>query len=85
MITEKLKLTKQILEDHPDARGDGNGNFLNIVAYKLYGSRSINFNQFNTESWTRARRKVMEQNPQLDNRTHRTAKAEETVKREVAA
>jgi len=86
MITEKLQLTRQILEDHPETRGDGYGNFLNVVTTKLFGHKTtIDFNRFSVESWTRAKRKVLEQNPHLDNRTYRTAVAEETVKREVAA
>lgn len=84
MITEKLKLTKQILEDDPEARCDGYGIFLNKVTSILFKNETIDFNKFSVESWTRARRKVMELNPHLDNRTKRTSMAEDTVRREVA-
>lgn len=84
MILEKLKLTKQILENYPITRGDGNGDFLNQVAFTLFGLGHIDFNTFSVESWTRARRKVMELNPHLDSRSRLTFKAEATVRSEVA-
>ena len=68
MIKEKLEITKQILEDFPETRGDGNGNF----------------NTFNTESYSRARRKVLELHPELDERTKHTNSAEAQVRKEVA-
>ena len=84
MITEKLALTKQILEDYPETRKDGSGPFLNKVYTTLYKDTPINFNTFNTESYTRARRKILELHPELDNRTKHTNNAECQVKREVA-
>lgn len=84
MIKEKLNLTKQILEDFPETRKDGNGNFLNQIYITLYKNEPINFNTFNAESYARARRKVLELHPELDERTKHTNNAECQVKREVA-
>jgi len=84
MVVEKLKLTKQILEHYPITRGDGHGDFLNQVAFTLFGFGHIDFNTFSVESWTRARRKVMELYPHLDNRTGKTETAVDQVRREVA-
>jgi len=84
MIKEKLSLTKQILEEYPQTRYDGNGEFLNIVLDKIYQGE-VDFKVFNTESWTRARRKVLELNPQLDYRTKITRQLEDTVRSEMVA
>jgi len=85
MINEKLELAQSILTDYPETRGDGNGNFLNKVYSKLHLQKPINFNEFNTESWTRARRKVLELHPELDERTKYTNQAESCAKKEMAA
>lgn len=84
MIEEKQELTKQILEDYPETRCDGNGEFLNKVYEKLYQDQPVNFNTFNAESYSRARRKVLELHPELDERTKHTNNAEMQVRREVA-
>ena len=84
MIKEKLALTKQILEEYPNTRGDGNGEFLNIVLEKVYEGK-VDFMIFNTESWTRARRKVLAENPHLDYRTKFTNHLESTVRSEMVA
>ena len=84
MTKEKLSLTKQILEEYPQTRYDGNGEFLNIVLDKIYQGE-VDFKVFNTESWTRARRKVLELNPQLDYRTKITRQLEDTVRSEMVA
>lgn len=84
MVEEKLQFTMQILEDYPETRCDGYGNFLNKVTSIIFKDKKIDFTKFSVESWTRARRKVMELYPHLDNRTKRTSMAEETVRREVA-
>lgn len=78
-----MDFVKKILENNPAARTDGNGSFLNIVADQLFGDSVIDFNKFNVESYTRARRKVMELYPHLDGRTNNTKEAEETVKEEM--
>lgn len=84
MILEKLKVTKEILEKSIISCKDGGvGHFLNIVADKVYNNK-IDFTEFKTESWERARRLVLQKNPELDLRTCRTKDAEEQVKREVA-
>jgi len=83
MVKEKLKLVKQILEYNVEARGDGYGIFLNIIADTVYSGR-IDFRRFNVESWTRARRKVMEKYPHLDNRTNITDEAEAMVRGEMS-
>lgn len=84
MIKEKLALTEQILTDHPETRGDGNGVFLNKVVEILYKDKVIDFTEFNTETWTRSRRKVLELNPHLDNRTSKTAECEFIVRGEMS-
>lgn len=84
MITEKLEFVKSILEKYEETRGDGNGEFLDKVRETLFGLSNFSFKEFNTESYTRARRKVLETNPHLDNRTKHTNNAEATVRREVA-
>jgi len=83
MVKDKLGFVKKVLEDHPATRSDGNATFLNVVAFKLFGNKLIDFNNFNVESYTRARRRVMEQNPHLDDRTIKTSQAEETVRKEM--
>ena len=85
MITEKLSITKQILEDFPLTRGDGHGEFLNIASGLMFKDKAVDFTVFNAESWTRARRKVLADNPHLDNRTSRTKDAEQTVRAEMVA
>lgn len=84
MIKEKLAFSKKILEEYPQTRGDrGNGKFLNIVYKTLHGNETPNFTYFNTESWTRARRKVLQMHPELDNRGIETFEAHRTVAEEV--
>ena len=83
MITDKLELTREILEEFPDTRGDGAGMFLNRVYVSLHGDKIIDFEIFNTESWVRSRRKILEQCPFLDNRTSLTNKLEMQMKSEV--
>jgi hypothetical protein len=85
MITEKIKLTKEILEDTPLACGDGGtGHFLNEVVLRVYKGKRVDFRVFNMESWSRARRKVLQDNPQLDTRTQRTKDIQNQYKKEVA-
>lgn len=85
MIIEKIKTAKQILENYPQTRRDkGSAEFLNKVHYKLFGDKPVDFRYFNTESWTRARRKALEKYPELDERDRITDNAVATVKREVA-
>ncbi len=76
MIKEKLNQTKKILETYPETRGDGNGIFLNKVRDLIFKDKVIDFTVFKTETWSRARRKVLELNPHLDNRTSKTAECE---------
>lgn len=84
MITEKMKISKMILEQFKDTRGEKcTGNFLNRVAELVYDG-NVDFNEFNTESYVRARRKVLELNPHLDERTSVTKEIESLVKKEVA-
>ena len=84
MIKEKISVTLQILENNPQTRGDrGTGEFLNIVAKEIYKNK-LDFRLFNTESWTRARRKVLEVHPELDNRTYKTFIAQRVAESEVA-
>lgn len=85
MITEKKALTKKILEKYPDTATDGGtGNFLNAVVLELYGNNhNIDFNIFTPNTWSRARRKVLNENPHLDKRTEKTKEVEEIVKSEI--
>lgn len=78
-----LDKTKALLQEHPEARGDGAGIFLNLIYNELYGDAKPDFREFNTETWTRSRRKVLEQFPNLDNRTVITKECEEQIKSEV--
>lgn len=83
MIKEKYTIAKRIIEESVSVRGDnGTGNFLNIVAKEVYNGK-IDFNEFSPESWTRARRKVLENNKHLDYRTNKTKEVEELVKEEL--
>lgn len=83
MIKDKYAITKRILEDYTSTRGDGKtGEFLNIVAREVYKG-NIDFNEFNVESWTRSRRKVLENNKHLDWRTSRTKDCEWLVQKEL--
>ncbi len=84
MIKEKLSLTKTILQENPETRNDGHGKFLNKVVEVLYNGEKVDFESFTPESWTRARRKIMELFPELDNRTSRTKDCEDQVKKEMA-
>lgn len=83
MIADKITLTHQILLDHPETRGDGNGKFLNKLVECLFDGQPIDFERFNVSSYTRARRKVLELHSELDNRTIRTSRAVNTVISEV--
>tara|TARA_R110000823_G_C15932894_1_gene499676 strand:+ start:62 stop:316 length:255 start_codon:yes stop_codon:yes gene_type:complete len=83
MIKEKLEFTKQILTDYPETRGDGNGIFLNKVAEQLCPDGIIDFTVFNMESYTRARRKVLELNSDLDNRTSKSDECENIIRGEM--
>ena len=83
MINDKLDLTYKILHNFPETRGDGHGKFLNKVRDILFKHDDIDFEKFNVESWTRARRKVLELHRELDNRTIRTSRAVNTVISEV--
>lgn len=83
MITEKLQITKEILEKNHKACGDnGVGHFLNEVAERLYPNK-IDFTEFKTETWERSRRRVLELYHYLDKRTDRTTIAERQVKMEL--
>ncbi len=79
MIKEKLPFVKKILAEHPRTRGDGYGTFLNTIVKELYGDKQVDFNVFNAGSYMRARRKVLEMNPELDERTVGTKIAEDTL------
>jgi hypothetical protein len=83
MINEKLSITLKILTNYPLTRGDGHGHFLNKVYETIHKNEPVDFTKFNAESWTRAKRKVLEQNPSLDMRTHITKECEDIVKSEV--
>lgn len=84
MITDKLKITEEILKENTAACGDkGSGIFLNDVSQKLY-PLGVDFTIFNPECWTRCRRHVLERNPELDKRTVKTKEMEDIVKSEVA-
>lgn len=78
-----LDKTKALLLAHPEARGDGAGIFLNLMHQELFGDVKTDFTKFNTETWSRSRRKVLEQFPYLDNRTVITKECEEQIKSEV--
>jgi len=81
MITEKLNIALRILKVNPATRGDGNGEFLNAV------SKEVNFDgdfkNFAVESWTRAKRKMLEKHPELDMRTYKTRNAQYQVASEM--
>lgn len=82
MIRDKMLITHKILEKNSSFCGDnGSGDFLNHIAKYIYYGK-IDFNKFSPESWTRARRKVLELNPILDKRTRVTKEQEEQIKKE---
>ena len=83
MIKELIPFVEKILTDHPETRGDGYGLFLNKVTDILFSDGRVDFTQFSVESYTRARRKVFETNPELDDRTSKTTTAENVVKNEM--
>ena len=84
MINAKKETTKKILEKYPDTRGDKQtGNFLNSVVLEVYGNNVIDFNLFNSESWVRARRKILTEFPELDERTVVTDECENMVRNEM--
>jgi len=86
MIKEYKQVTLEILETYPQTRGDnGASEFLNIASRMMFKDKQIDFNIFKVESWTRCRRKMLEQNPQLDERTSKTTLAEQTVRAEMVA
>jgi len=82
MIKTKLALTKKLLIKNKMSCMDfGTGSFLNDVVKELYydkGELILDFNEFKTESWERARRVVLEKNPDMDLRT-KTIEAELAV------
>lgn len=84
MIKEIMPFVKQILEEHPETRSDGYGLFLNKVTEKLFPKTPVDFTEFSVESYTRAKRKVLELNPSLDNRTQKTIDAEAAVRNEMS-
>ena len=75
-IGKNMITVKKILEDFPNARGDGYGNFLNLVSRIVYGGE-VDFHVFKVETWTRARRKVMELFPHLDDRKSAASEADD--------
>lgn len=83
MILEKKSITLKILREQPITRCDGNGHFLNAVKKELGLLGNIDFNSFDVESWTRCRRKVLEDHTELDMRTRKTRKAQIQVMNEM--
>lgn len=83
MIKNKIEFVKRVLQDFPETAGDGNGIFLNKVVELIYGSNRVDFTHFNTEAYTRCRRKVLEKYVGLDKRTHITTQYEKMVMDEV--
>ena len=82
MSTEKITLTRRILQGKPNAR-TSSAEFLNEVYAYLYGNEKPNFKEFNTESWTRAWRKALESDPTLDEREDKNAAKVKQVKKEL--
>ncbi len=82
MIKEKLSITLDILEKYPETRGDGAGKFLNKVKEIIYNNE-VDFEKFSVEAWTRTRRKLLQDNPHLDNRTIATIRLVQEVLSEV--
>jgi len=86
VIKEYYKISKQILEAYPKTRKDnGASEFLNIASRMIFKDKQIDFHVFKVESFTRARRKVLEQNPHLDERTSKNTLAEQIVRAEMVA
>ena len=84
MINEHNNMTLEILERYPETRTDSGADiFLNIMAEFMFKEKKIDFRHFKVESLARSRRKVLERNPHLDNRTKKTAQAEEIVRAEM--
>ena len=82
MIAEKISLTRRILQGKANARASS-ADFLNEVYSYLHGNDKPDFKKFNTESWTRAWRKVLESDPTLDEREDKNAGKAKQVKKEL--
>jgi len=86
MIREKVNLAVEVLEAYPQTRGDkGADEFLNIISRMMFKDKQIDFKIFKVETYTRARRKALEENPYLDNRTRRTDVSESIARAEMVA
>jgi hypothetical protein len=84
MINDKKKLTKKVLEKYPDTCGDRQtGNFLNAVVLELFDNNIVDFNTFNSESYVRSRRLVLNENPSMDKRTAITKECADMVSQEI--
>ena len=79
MSIDKTEAAFKILDAYPETRGDGHGIYLNKVV-EIYYQGKPDFRDFVAESWTRSRRKIQEQFPELDERTSRTVIAEENYR-----